>query len=141
MKIITTKLVVCAIAVAGLLLIAPAGQASAASDLEALEDGLRETDAIGFTTKLSLKSRIETLIEKFRDFHAGEESDGVEVLEAEFSALMDHTLALVRSDDPALFQQISAARQELWTTLRDPGVFAAAMEPEEATFLAMRSDR
>ena len=141
MKIITTKLVVCAIAVAGLLLIAPAGQASAASDLEALEDGLRETDAIGFTTKLSLKSRIETLIEKFRDFHAGEESDGVEVLEAEFSALMDHTLALVRSDDPALFQQISAARQELWTTLRDPVVFAAAMEPEEATFLAMRSDR
>ena len=141
MKIITTKLVVCAIAVAGLLLIAPAGQASAASDLEALEDGLRETDAIGFTTKLSLKSRIETLIEKFRDFHAGEESDGVEVLEAEFSALMDHTLALVRSDDPALFQQISTARQELWATLRDPVVFAAKMEPEEATFLAMRSDR
>ena len=141
MKTITTKLVVCVIAVAGLLLIAPVGQAAAASDLEALEDGLRETDAIGFTTKLSLKSRIESLIDKFRDFHAGEESDGVDVLEAEFSALMDHTLALVWSDDPALFQKISAARQELWITLSNPVVFVATMETDEATFLAMRSDR
>lgn len=38
-------------------------------DLDALEQRLRETNAIGFFTKLALASQINTLLDTFRDLH------------------------------------------------------------------------
>jgi len=41
-------------------------------DLKSLEQRLKETQAIGVLTKLSLKNQVDDLVGRFRSFHAGQ---------------------------------------------------------------------
>ena len=131
----------------GLVMMAMAGPALADShvqgdnvaqiDLVSLEDGLRKTDAIGLSEKLSLKGDLDRLVEKFHAYHERTEDDGIEKLESSFHQLVNKTLSLLRADDPDLHQRISAARGGLWTLLRDRETFQAMVVVVDPTGLAM----
>lgn len=99
--------------------------AGPAFDLADLENRLRETDAIGLFTKLSLKAQVDNLIDDFRAFHSGEDSLDIESLRQRYRALLSETLALLESGDPELYEYISRARGALWTVLADELKFAS----------------
>ncbi len=99
--------------------------ADPAFDLADLENWLRETDAIGLFTKLSLKTQVDKLIDDFRGFHSGEDSVDIESLRQRYQALLSETLGLVEIDDPELYKDISRARGALWTVLADELKFAS----------------
>jgi hypothetical protein len=117
------------------------GQAPKEVDLDELEDGLRETEAIGLATKLTLKSKLDSLIESFREFHQGKGDHRIQTLQERFGGLLNKTLALVREDDPRLFRRISAARRGLWLMVSDPVRFQAAIGYEDAFRVALRGGR
>ncbi len=100
-------------------------------NLDSLEDGLRETDAIGLGKKLSLKKDFNRLVDKLHAFHQGTEDDGIDKLESSFHQLVDKTLSLLRAEDPDLHQRISAGRSGIWAVLRDRETFLATVVVED----------
>jgi len=96
-------------------------------DLADLEDRLVDTDAIGFFTKLELKSQIDELTEKFREFHAVEAASDNAVLDRlreKFDLLLLKLLTLLQDDDPTLHRDVAMARPQIWETFSDPELFA-----------------
>ena len=52
--------------------VAKATAVAPALDLTSLEERLRETEAIGFFTKITLKNQVDDLLDRFRDYYEGE---------------------------------------------------------------------
>jgi hypothetical protein len=92
-------------------------------DLKSLERRLRETSAIGFFTKLSLKNQVDDLVERFRAFHNGTSSTTIKDLREGYNLLLFKVLSLLQDDDPILFRDIAASREALWDLLADPKKF------------------
>jgi hypothetical protein len=90
-----------------------------ALDLKSLEQQLKDTEAIGFLTKLSLKNQVDDLLARFRSLYDGAQSAGVAQLRAPFDMLLMKVLALVQDGDPALAKSIHASREALWDVLAD----------------------
>ena len=112
-----------------------------ALDLDALKNGLRQTEAIGFASKLLLKSKLEGFVESLHQYHKGSGKQTLETLSERFTDLLDRTLSLLQKDDPYLFQQLLSAREELLATLIDSRTFEAAVGRQRATLVAMRGQR
>ena len=93
-------------------------------DLEELETRLRQTDAIGFFTKLELKSQVGGLLDDLRRFHRTDGELSLEELRERFNLLLLKLLTLLQDDDPGLSDDIATARPGLWTVLSDPQRFA-----------------
>jgi hypothetical protein len=96
-------------------------------NLDSLRSSLRETDAIGFVTKLSLKHQLDTLLENFVDYHRGQGDQTLPSLHQQFGELLDSTLSELRDKDPQLYRKLGNARGQLWLILRDPVRFQAAV--------------
>lgn len=92
-------------------------------ELESLKRRLRETSAIGFFTKLSLKNQLDDLLEAFRAYHAGSHDISLPQLCERFNLLFLKILALLQDDDAALAQDLAASRYALWGLLSDPQQF------------------
>lgn len=90
-----------------------------ALDLKSLEQQLKDTPAIGFLTKLSLKNQVDDLLAQFRSVYDGPRSAGVAQLRTPFDLLLMKVLALVQDKDPALARSIHASREALWGVLAD----------------------
>jgi len=90
-----------------------------ALDLKSLEQQLKDTEAIGFLTKLSLKNQVDDLLAQFRRVYDGPRSVGVAQLRTPFDMLLMKVLALVQDKDPALARSIHASREALWDVLAD----------------------
>jgi hypothetical protein len=97
---------------------------TSAIDISALEDRLVDTDAIGFFTKLELKSQLDDLTEKFRAFHQTTSADALPKLREEYDLLLLKLLSLLQDEDPTLHHDIATARPQIWRTLADPILFA-----------------
>ena len=95
-----------------------------AVNLSQLEERLVDTDAIGFFTKLELKSNLDDLTERFREFHDQTQVAELTELKEEFDLLLLKLLALLQDDAPDLHRDIVAARPAIWRTLADPELFA-----------------
>lgn len=93
-------------------------------DLEALEQRLRETRAIGFFTKLALKNQIDDLLNRFRAYHRGRPGIDLEELHEDYDLLLLKVLSLLQDDDSKLARDIAASREVLWEILTDPEQFA-----------------
>lgn len=91
-------------------------------DLKSLENRLRETRAIGFFTKLSLKNQVDDLVGRFRRFHADGRAT-LEDLRERYNLLFLKVLSLLQDDDPKLFRDITASREAIWDLLADPVKF------------------
>jgi hypothetical protein len=103
---------------------APADTVAKQYDINALVARLRDTNAIGFFTKLALKNQIDDLIDRFRRFHAREGETPLERLRDQFNLLFMKVITLCQDGDPALGQEIAKGREILWGKLADPGEFA-----------------
>lgn len=91
-------------------------------DLAELENRLRDTEAIGLFSKISLKAQVDDLIDEFSAFHEGSGED-IESLRHRYGQLLSETLALLETGDPELRHDISQSRAVLWATLIDPVKF------------------
>jgi len=95
-----------------------------ALDLTSLEKRLRETQAIGVFTKLSLKNQVDDLLEQLSAFHEGRGQTPLEKLRESYDLLLLKVLSLLQDKDPGLARDIAASREALWNLLADPAKFA-----------------
>jgi hypothetical protein len=101
---------------------APAPRA-APLDIKTLEQRLRETNAIGVMTKLSLKNQVDDLLEKFREYHRGQLKVALDDLRHPYELLLMKVLSLLQDGDAALAQAINASRDAIWAVLADRDKF------------------
>ena len=106
---------------------APPKQAAAAPtlDLDGLEARLKQTKAIGLMTKLSLKNKVDDLLDQFRQHHAGKPMPTVSELRRSYDLLMMKVLSLLQDHDQQLASDILSSRERIWGMLADPKSFAA----------------
>jgi hypothetical protein len=99
--------------------------APAPLDLNALEEQLKNTKAIGLFTKISLKNKVDDLVDQFRAYHAGKAKQSVRELRRSYDLLMMKVLSLLQDDDQNLATTIVASREAIWGLLVDSKKFAA----------------
>jgi hypothetical protein len=93
-------------------------------DLKSLETRLRETDAIGVMTKLTLKSQVDDLLDRFRAYHEGRAKTPLAELRQPYDSLILKVLALLQDKDPPLAGAIAASREAIWSILTDGARFS-----------------
>jgi len=105
---------------------APAARAAPVTlDLNALEERLKNTKAIGLFTKISLKNKVDDLLDQVRVYHGGKTTLTVTELRRSYDLLMMKVLSLLQDDDQNLATTIVASREAIWALLADPKKFAA----------------
>jgi len=85
---------------------------------------LKDTDAIGVLTKLSLKNQVDDLIARFRAYHQGVQPPTLPQLRPNFELLVMKVLSLLQDKDPGLARDISASREAIWGVLADKSKLA-----------------
>lgn len=100
----------------------PAKPVAPPLDLATLEKRLRETEAIGVFTKLTLKNQVDDLVSQFRELHRrrGKPTQ----LRQPYDLLFLKVLTLLQDDDPPLAKMIVASREAIWSVLADPVKFS-----------------
>lgn len=93
-------------------------------DLKSLEQRLKETNAIGVLTKLSLKNQVDDLLEQFRDYYQGRLKTTLAELRQPYDLLLMKALSLLQEGDPALAKSIYASREAIWAVLSDRDKFS-----------------
>lgn len=95
-----------------------------ALDLNALEQRLRDTHAIGVFTKLSLKNQVDDLLTQFKAFHQGHSQITLAQLRRKYEVLLLKVVSVLQDDDPDLASAVSSSREAIWGILTDPKKFA-----------------
>jgi hypothetical protein len=105
---------------------APPAKATTTStlDLEALKAELKQTKAIGLMTKLSLKNKVDDLLDDFRKHHQGKSTPTLAELRSTYDLLMMKVLSLLQDRDQKLASEIVSSREQIWGLLADPKKFA-----------------
>jgi hypothetical protein len=106
---------------------APAPEKPAAPpplDLDTLEKRLKETNAIGVFTKLTLKNQVDELVERFKAFYAGRAKVTLAELRQPYDLLILKVLTLLQDGDPSLANAIRSSREAIWGILSDPAKFS-----------------
>jgi hypothetical protein len=93
-------------------------------DLASLEKRLKETDAIGVLTKITLKNQVDDLLDKFRAYYQGKLKVSLAELRQPYETLLLKVLSLLQDSDRALASDIIASREAIWGILSDPKKFA-----------------
>lgn len=93
-------------------------------DLNALKEEVKSTSAIGVFTKLSLKNKVDDLLDDFRDYHAGKSKLTKTDLRRAYDLLLMKVLSLLQDKDPRLASSIVSSREAIWGLLEDPKKFA-----------------
>ena len=94
-------------------------------DLAGLEARLKQTKAIGLMTKLSLKNKVDDLLDEFRNHYAGKPMPTMAQLRSTYDLLMMKVLSLLQDKDQQLASDILSSRERIWGLLADPKAFAA----------------
>jgi len=94
-------------------------------DLAALKEQLKATKAIGVFTKLSLKNKVDDLMDQFRDYYQGKAKVTMPELRRSYDLLMMKVLSLLQDSDQRLASAIVSSREAIWGLLSDPKKFAA----------------
>ena len=98
--------------------------AAPALDLKTLEEQLRETKAIGFFTKITLKNQVDDLLDRFREYYEGKSKLTMTDLRRSYELLIMKVLSLLQDADQGLASAIVSSREAIWTLLADPKKFA-----------------
>jgi hypothetical protein len=98
--------------------------ASPALDLAGLEQRLRDTDAIGVFTKLSIKNQVDDLLEQFRGFYRGQIKVPLAELRQRYELLMLKVVTLLQDADEQLANAVASSREAIWGILADPQKFS-----------------
>jgi hypothetical protein len=97
--------------------------AAAPLDLASLEKRLKETNAIGVFTKLTLKNQVDALLEQFRGYYQGRVKTTLAQLRQPYDQLLMKVLSLLQDTDPPLAHDIVQSREAIWSILSDPDKF------------------
>ena len=100
-------------------------KASPPFDLTALEQRLKETQAIGVLAKMALRNQVDDLLSEFRGFHNGNVKTTLAELRRPYDLLVFKLLLLLQDDDPSLAAAVVGSREAIWGILSDPAKFAA----------------
>ncbi len=92
-------------------------------DLASLEKRLKETNAIGVFTKLTLKNQVSALLDKFRAYYQGRAATTLAALRQPYDQLLLKVLALLQDTDPPLARAIVESREAIWGILSDRDKF------------------
>lgn len=92
-------------------------------DLASLEKRLKETNAIGVFTKLTLKNQVDALLDQFRAYYQGRLETTLAALRQPYDRLLLKVLALLQDSDPPLARAIAQSREAIWGILSDPDKF------------------
>jgi hypothetical protein len=95
-----------------------------ALDLNALEEELKATKAIGFLTKITLKNQVDDLLEQFREYYQGRLKLTLVDLRRSYDLLLMKVLSLLQDQDQKLASAIVSSREAIWGLLSDPKSFA-----------------
>ena len=95
-----------------------------ALDLNTLTEQLKETKAIGFFTKITLKNQVDDLLDRFREYYGGKAKLTMTDLRRSFDLLMMKVLSLLQDADQTLASAIVSSREAIWGLLADPVKFA-----------------
>jgi len=98
--------------------------AEPALDLKSLEQKLKETDAIGLMTKLSIKNQVDDLVERFRAYHDGRRPPTLPELRRPYELLLMKLLSLLQDRDPGLAKALDGSREAIWVVLSDRDKFS-----------------
>jgi len=93
-------------------------------DLASMTQRLRDTNAIGVFTKLSLKNQVDDLLEQFRGFYNGQVKVPLPELRQRYELLLLKVVSLLQDADPTLANAITSSREAIWNILADPREFA-----------------
>ena len=93
------------------------------ADLPSLEKQLRETDAIGLFTKITLKNQIDDLVNQFREYHGKRREISLAELRQRYDMLLLKLLSLLQDKDPPLAHTIVSSRDTIWNLLTDSHKF------------------
>ncbi len=92
--------------------------------LTALEQRLKDTDAIGVFTKIALKNQVDDLLARFRAHYEGGGNTTLAQLRQLYDQLLLKAHGLLKDGDPALASAIMSSREAIWGVLTDPVRFA-----------------
>jgi hypothetical protein len=92
-------------------------------DLASLEKRLKETEAIGVFTKLTLKNQVDDLLDQFRAYYQGQAKTTLAALRQPYDQLLLKVLSLLQDRDPPLARAIAQSREAIWSILSDPNKF------------------
>ena len=93
-------------------------------DLNALKKQLRETKAIGFFSKIALKSQVDDLLDEFRKYYQGKAGFNMMDLRQSYNLLLMKVLSMLQDEDQKLASAIVSSREAIWNFLADPKKFA-----------------
>ena len=105
----------------------PSGKTPAAApalDLNTLKEQLKETKAIGFFTKITLKNQVDDLLDQFREYYQGKAKLTMTDLRRSYDLLIMKVLSLLQDVDQKLASAIVSSREAIWGLLADPKTFA-----------------
>ena len=108
--------------------VAQAPAAVPALDLKTLVAHLKETKAIGFFTKITLKNQIDDLLDQFREHYQGKAKLTMKELRRSYDLLLMKVLSLLQDEDRQLASAIVSSREAIWGLLADPKKFATIEE-------------
>ena len=103
---------------------APARVAASTLDLDALEQRLKDTDAIGVFTKITLKNQVDDLLKRFKAYHQSDGKTALTQLRQSYDQLLLKVNDVLKNGDPSLAGQIMGSREAIWGLLSDPVKFA-----------------
>jgi hypothetical protein len=103
---------------------APARTAASTLDLDALEQRLKDTDAIGVFTKIALKNQVDDLLKRFKAYHESDGKAALAQLRQSYDQLLLKVNDVLKNGDPSLASEIMGSREAIWSLLSDPVKFA-----------------
>ncbi len=103
---------------------ASARVAAATLDLDALEQRLKDTDAIGVFTKITLKNQVDDLLKRFKTYHESDGKTALTQLRQSYDQLLLKVNEVLKNGDPSLAGEIMGSREAIWGLLSDPVKFA-----------------
>ena len=92
-------------------------------DLNALEKRLKDTEAIGVFTKLTLKNQVDDLLVRFEAHHGGANRTSLAELRQPYDLLIIKVLSLLQDRDARLASDLLRSREAIWNILSDPARF------------------
>ena len=93
-------------------------------DLKALKKQLKETKSIGLFSKISLKNKVDDLLDQFRKYYQGKGKMDLAELRESYNLLMMKVLSMLQDADQTLSAAIVSSREAIWDLLSDPKKFA-----------------
>ena len=92
--------------------------------MKTLEEQLKNTKAVGFFTKITLKNQVDDLLDRFREYYEGRSKLTMTDLRRSYELLMMKVLSLLQNEDQGLASAFVSSREAIWGLLADPKRFA-----------------